>query len=84
MRFFAMNFRAAILSIKDALEGAPRNAYTAELHLQIIKHADDLEGVSGREFCEALGIAASYTAEFTKMKKIAPRLRRAGLDVERI
>ena len=70
--------------IRRAIDRAPRNSYVAELHLQVIKHADLLDGVSGREFCEALGLGPAWGTEFAKMKKIAPRLRAAGLEPERI
>lgn len=70
--------------IKKAIDGAPRNAYVAELHLQVIKYSDVLEGFTGKEFCEALGIGVSFGTEFAKMKKIAARLRSAGLDVDKI
>lgn len=68
--------------IKRAIEESPRNGYVAELHLQAIKYADELEGISGREFCEALGIGPSFGTEFAKMRKIAGRLRAAGLNVD--
>jgi hypothetical protein len=70
--------------IKRAIENSPRNGYVAELHVQTIKYADALEGISGKQFCEALGIGESFGTEFAKMRKIAPRLRAAGLDVNRI
>ena len=68
--------------IKRAIEASPRNGYVAELHIQTIKYADELTGVSGKEFCEALEIGASFGTEFAKMRKIAPRLVAAGLDVK--
>lgn len=70
--------------IKAAVEAAPPNGYVAELHIQIIKHADALANVSGRTFCEALGIGLSFGTEFSKMRKIAPRLVAAGLDVSKL
>ncbi|KQZ99815.1 transcription factor [Rhizobium sp. Root564] len=74
----------ALAEIKKAIENSPRNGYVAELHLQVIKHADVLEGVTGKEFCEAMGIGASFGTEYAKMRKIAGRLTQAGLDVNRI
>lgn len=73
-----------LAKIKSAIESSPRNAYVAELHVQAIKYADELEGLTGREFCEALGIGESFGTEFAKMRKIAPRLKAAGLIVERL
>ncbi len=47
---------SALKNIKAAIDGAPRNNYIAELHVQIIKYAHMLQNVTGKEFCEALGI----------------------------
>ena len=66
--------------IKLALRDAPRNRYTAELHLQMIKYADDLKNIAAKEFCEELGIATSYVAEFSKMRNLTERLKAAGLN----
>ena len=70
--------------IKTAIDAAPRNCYIAELHLQIIKYADDLEGVTGKEFCQGLGVGPAFGTEFSKMRKIAGRLKKAKLDVNLI
>lgn len=70
--------------IRHAIDSAPRNGYVAELHLQVLKYADDLEDVSGRDFCEALDLNKSWGTEFAKMKKISGRLRTAGLDPAKI
>jgi hypothetical protein len=79
-----VNTTQALRNIKTAVNAAPRNGYVAELHLQIIKYAEQLEGVTGKEFCEALGIGPSFGTEFAKMRKIAARLRNAGLDPPKI
>jgi hypothetical protein len=79
-----MKTSEVLTRIRRAIEASPRNGYVAELHVQAIKYADELEGVSGREFCEALGIGPSFGTEFAKMRKIAPRLRAAGLEVDRL
>lgn len=79
-----MNVTDAMTHIKKAIDGSPRNEWTAELHLQIIKYADLFHNVTGKEFCKALGIGESFGTEFAKMRKIAPRLRRAGMDPAKI
>ena len=79
-----MTADTALKNIKAAIENAPRNGYVAELHLQVIKYSDSLKSISGKDFCEALGIGASFGTEFAKMKKIAGRLLAAGLDVSKI
>lgn len=72
------------VSIKTEIDNAPRNDYSAELHLQIIKYAAELQNVTGKEFCDALDLKPSYGTEFSKMRKISARLKKAGLDVAKI
>lgn len=79
-----MSSHNALMKIKKAIESSPRNGYVAELHLQVIKYADALDGVTGKEFCETLEIGASFGTEYAKMRKIAGRLIQAGLDVDRL
>jgi hypothetical protein len=74
----------ATRNIRAAIDAAPRNDYTAELHLQMIKYADVLQKVTGQQFCEMAGIPSSFGVEFNKMRKIASRLRRAGLNPDKI
>lgn len=68
----------------SALSSAPRNQYTAELHLQMIKYADDLKTITAKEFCEGVGLRSSFGTEFSKMRNLLGRLKAAGMDtVER-
>ena len=71
-------------AIRVALANADESSWTQELHIQVIKYADSLETVTGKEFCDAVQIKGSYFDEFNKMKKIASRLVAAGLDVSRL
>jgi hypothetical protein len=75
---------AALKSIREAIDRAPRNGYMAEFHLQVIKYADLLLDVSGKEFCEAIGVGPAFGTEFSKMRKIAARLKAADLNVDKI
>ena len=70
--------------IKEALDGAPRNQYMAELHLQMIKFADELQDITSKEFCEAVGLKPSYGTEFSKMRNLTARLKKAGLNVDKL
>lgn len=79
-----MNAERAMANIKAAINAAPRNGYIAELHLQVIKYAGELQSVTGKEFCEAVGIGPAFGTEFLKMRKIASRLRQAGTDPDKI
>lgn len=70
--------------IKKALASAPRNGFMAELHLQSIKYADELQDITAKEFCEEVGLKPSYGTEFSKMRNLTSRLKQAGLDVDKI
>jgi hypothetical protein len=79
-----MNVSQALTRIKTAIKDAPRNDYVAELHVQVIKYADVLQTTTGREFCELMDIGPAFGTEFSKMRKIAARLRKAGLDPSKL
>lgn len=70
--------------IREALDSAPRNHYTIEMHLQMIKHADSLKDITAKEFCEGVGLKPSIGTEFSKMRNLTQRLKVAGLDVSKI
>ena len=70
--------------IVDAVNKAPRNRQTAELHIQMIKYADELKSITSKEFCEGVGLPLSYGTEFSKMRNITERLKLAGLKVNMI
>lgn len=70
--------------IKQVLADAPRNQYTAELHLQMIKYADELKNITAKEFCEGVGLRSSFGTEFSKMRNLTQRLKAAGLDTDKL
>lgn len=67
-----------------ALADAPRDQYMAELHLQMIKSADELKYVTAKEFCEEIGLKQRLSTEFNKMRNLTTRLKAAGLDTRLI
>ncbi|MDT4289535.1 transcription factor [Methylomonas sp. MO1] len=77
-----MNENEIYDSIKQALVDAPRNQYTAELHLQMIKYADELKHITAKEFCEGVGLRESFGTEFSKMRNLTQRLKAAGLNTD--
>jgi hypothetical protein len=79
-----MDLDTVFRNIKQAIDASPRNDYTAELHLQVIKYADLFQHVTAKDFCAGVGLASSYGTDFAKMRKIAERLRDAGLDPAKI
>ncbi|MFA0012624.1 transcription factor [Vibrio lentus] len=79
-----MTEQAIFNSIKQALNDAPRNQYTAEMHLQMIKYADDLKSITAKEFCEGVGLKGSFGTEFSKMRNLTTRLKAAGLNTTQL
>ena len=79
-----MNEQEIYERIKQVLADAPRNQYTAELHLQMIKYADELKNITAKEFCEGVGLRSSFGTEFSKMRNLTQRLKAAGLQTELI
>ncbi|PHR52372.1 MAG: transcription factor [Robiginitomaculum sp.] len=71
-------------AITQALADAPRNQYTAELHLQMIKYADQLKSITAKEFSEGVGLKSSFGTEFSKMRNLTTRLKAAGLNTEQL
>lgn len=69
-------------AINLALADAPRKQYTAELHLQMIKYADQLKDITSKKFCTALGLRESFGTEFSKMRNLTQRLKTAGLNTD--
>mgnify|MGYP003640611768 CR=1 FL=1 len=79
-----MNENEIYAHIKQVLADAPRNQYTAELHLQMIKYADELKTITAKEFCEGVGLRQSFGTEFSKMRNLTQRLKAAGLDTKNL
>lgn len=79
-----MNENEIYESIKHVIAQAPRNQYTLELHLQMIKYADELKNVTAKEFCEGVELRQSFGTEFSKMRNLTQRLKAAGLDTSKI
>ena len=70
--------------IKSALLAAPRKQYMVEMHLQMLKYADELKHVTAKEFYEKVELKESLGTEFSKMRNLTARLKAAGLDPAKI
>ncbi len=77
-----MNDSEIYEQIRRALADAPRNQFTVEMHLQMIKYADQLKSVTSKEFCEGVGLKPSFGTEFSKMRNLTQRLKSAGLSTD--
>lgn len=70
--------------IRKALREAAPRAKSAEMHLQLIKYADELKHVRREVICDGIGVSQSFRTVVGKMIKIVSRLKAAGLDVTKI
>ncbi|MBI6337995.1 HTH-like domain-containing protein [Proteus sp. PR00224] len=70
--------------IKQVLDDTPRNQYTAEMHLQMIKYADELDNITSKKFCEGVSLRSSFGTEFSKIRNLTQRLKAAGLDTAKL
>ena len=66
------------------LNRVPRNQYTTEMHLQMIKHIDSLKDITAKELYEGVGLKPGFGTEFSKMRNLTQTLKAAGLDVSKI
>lgn len=53
-------------NIQKALAEAPRNQYTVEMHLQMIKYADSFENITAKKFCEGVALKAALAQNSAK------------------
>ena len=68
--------------IKAAVHAAAGSKQkTAMFHLQILTHADELEGVDPVAFCNELGLTDAYATEFRKMLKLARLMKEQGIRI---
>jgi len=66
--------------IKSAVHGAAaKNQKIAMFHFQVLKNADDLEGMDPRGFCREISVPETYATEFTKMIALARLMKEQGI-----
>ncbi len=71
--------RIVIEQIKAAVHRATaKNQKLAMFHFQVLKNADDLEGIDPKEFCKEVSVPESYKTEFTQMMALARLMKEQG------
>jgi hypothetical protein len=66
--------------IKTAVHDAARhNQKSAMFHFQVLKNAQELEGVNPVEFCKEIAVPATYQTEFRKMISLARLMKEQGV-----
>ena len=67
-------------AIKKAVqEGASDNHKIATFHLEILRHAQELEGMNPEEVCKELAVPITYATEFRKMLSLARLMKERGI-----
>lgn len=67
-------------NIKKVVHAAAgSNQKIAMFHLQVLKHAKELEDLNAKAFCKEIGVPQTYATEFTKMIGLAKLLAEHGV-----
>ena len=70
------------LKIREEIEKASESdERTAMFHFQIFLNASELQDVSARDFCKALGMHETFKTEYTKMLNLRKMLTKQGYSV---
>jgi hypothetical protein len=71
-----------IEEIRQKLQDAEaRKKLTATFHALILAHANELEQIDPKIFCEKVGVGDVWKVEFKKMIAAAKMLREHGFDI---
>jgi hypothetical protein len=70
--------------MRDEIQSAVRPYRTSSIYLQVIKFAEEVSQITGRQCALDLGLTRNLVSEIHKARKLAPELRRAGLDTTKI
>lgn len=69
-------------SIRQAILVAVHNKQKlAMFHYQVLVHAGELTNIDPVEFCNAVGVPHSYSAEFRKMLSLASVMQNSGTRI---
>jgi hypothetical protein len=64
---------------REVHEAARYGRKSAMFHYQVLKNADALAHVHPKDFCDMIGMPASYATEFSKMINLAALIKEKGL-----
>lgn len=68
--------------IKSAVhDAAGKNQKIAMFHYQVLKNADELQGVDPKGFCKEISVPEAYATEFTKMIALARLIKEQGSKI---
>ena len=73
-----------VAAIRDAIKSAEKDRKKmATFHSLVLLHAEELQSVSPREFCQQIGVSEAYHIEFRKMISLSHRLTELGFDIQK-
>jgi hypothetical protein len=70
--------RIAIEQIKAAVHGAAGNNQKMANHSQVLKNADELAGMTRKDFCREVSVPEAFATEFRKMIALARLMKEQG------
>jgi hypothetical protein len=71
-----------IEEMKRAVHAAAGDKHKiATFHLEVLKHAEELEGMNAEGVCKELAVPRTYATEFRKMISVARLMKEQGLKL---
>lgn len=68
--------------IRSAVQSAAgKSQKIAMFHYQVLKNADQLDGVDPKRFCKEISVNATYATEFRKMLALARLMKEQGIHL---
>jgi hypothetical protein len=66
---------------KDIAEAAEDQQKTAMFHLRTLQHADEVDKINSKSYCELVGVPVSYFTEVAKMVALSKLMTQEGFYV---
>lgn len=76
--------RDLLNAITKKVHKATRGSKLSTLHILTIKHSDEFDGISAKQFCTITNLPKAYGIEFIRIGSISNKLKECGLDVTKL
>ena len=65
----------------DVLAAAEDQQKTAMFHLRTLQHAEEIDKINSKSYCELVGVPVSYFTEVAKMVALKRLMNQEGINV---
>lgn len=76
--------RDLLNAITKEVHKAPRGSKLSTLHILTIKHSEDFNDISAKQFCTITKLPKAYGIEFIRLGSISNHLKECGLDITKL